>query len=798
MEIKPYRSQVRETPTPEPTSNRINTVGAQSYAGWGNLISQAGQNTASSMYKLNEVMQKKRAADDDMAYRAICQDIDEAFLNFGNQTAEFFQNDANDPSKVFYEDKSTYDKFYQDGINSIQINTIDKVKNPRVQEAARLYFNEKRMQAGQGFLNAYNENKKNAEAVVFGRELDDKVQSAIFANYDKGDTPEAHMADIESTLKDMASRGVIRQDEIKDYVKNAEQRILYGRARNIISNLDYMAGKKYLQQMTKDKTLDDKTRASVESYFNEYWRHEADMRNQTAADTYAKDLENIENLSEEDIRNNPAYKQMPQIGVNNNYADTLIGIKKKREDHDKAERQNGQVEFYFQQLYNPESEMYGNYDAIEKSVMDDPDLDTKQKEDILKSVKGFKKVKDNEKYLNTYKKYYNYKFGNGNYDPEAHLAELNKDLESGEIDQQSAEHWANIFNNDINSAQKAAGKDGTEWGDDYYESHMAEYYQILTSEYAENKTQKMKLFGEFCANYYVPPEKYNTLRTAVLNSYMNPRLGSLAEMLDEGMADAKKKKDTAKYDRFKAIQGSLFEAIFTDTSSPDGKLLSKPDRERKIELALDTVQKFIDGERLDDLASQQLWPNRPVFEPAGNRGYTVDIGTDWTTSRTEAERASLLRYTDEGRAVFDQFKSVCGEMISGATGEYESLGNPIFIDDEVRFESGVKYYKGEDGKTRRYVNKIYTIKLVDGNVNIFETRHEGKGEKTELKVPYIIKRQWAVDEEELKDFQAYREDVKAKNTPDIDIEKADKAYETSPDWFKTGMAEYEYKRRHSK
>lgn len=738
MEIKPYRSQVRETPTPEPVNNRIPATAGKLYEGWGNMISQAGQSTASTMYRLNDAMQKRQAADDDMALRAVCQDIDQAFLNFGNQTAEFFENDANDPNKVFYEDKSTYDKFYQDGINSIQINTIDKVKNPRVQEAARLYFNQKRMEAGQGFLTAYNANKKNAEAIVFGKELDDKVQKAISAKWDEDIN--LYKDDIAKTVNDMAGRGMIRKDQIEDMVKGAGKKIEYGRARKIITGLDYTTGKKFLAEITAKDDLDDETRKAIETYFDEYWRHQADIQNKEQADTFANFMHHPETITEEAIQG--AFPQNPSIGVSNGYEKTLRDMMKKNADHELAEKQKGLIENYFQQIYNPDNDMYGKFDEIEKSVINNPDLTTEQKEDILGDLSAARGGKSGNR----------------------------KGLSDIDI----------------------------EWGDNHYIYHMAEFYDILTSEYAENEIQKTKLFGEFCAKYYVPPEKYSSLLNAVRNSYMNPRLNTLATMLDDAMKDASNKKDYKKYDKYAAMQNSLFETIFTDTSTPDGKPLPKPERDKKIDLAMDTVQKFIDGEKLDELATQQLWPNNPVFVPKyddNGQGYDIDIDSDWEISRSEGERASLVRYTDWGKNVYDQFKEMCYKMISGATGEAVDIGNPVFIGDEVRFESGVRRYKDKDGNTRRYVNKIYTIKRNNGNLNIFETRHDGKDEKTELIIPYIIKRQWDVDEAEIAELNAYKKDVRAKQNAGIDIERANEVYETSPGWFKDmGMVGAEHER----
>jgi len=665
--------------------------------------------------------------DDDMALKAICQDIDQRFLDFGNETNKFFENDANDPNKVFYEDKSTYDKFYQDGITNIQVNTIDKVKNPRVQEAARLYFNQKKMAAGQNFLVAYDENKKNAEALVFGRELDDKVQKAIGAKWDEDIN--LYKDDIAKTVNDMASHGMIRKDQIEDTIKDAGQKIEYGRAINVIPSLDYTTGKKFLAEITTKKDLDDKTRKAINDYFNEYWKHQADIENKAQADRYADFLHNPEKITPEAVQG--AFPQNPPIGVSNSYEQTLLGIKDKRDAHDREMKQNAQIEFYFQQLHNPESPMYGKLDEIKKNVLDDPDLTTAQKEHIIKSIEGGKGAKS-----------------------------------SAEI----------------------------EWGDDYYEYHMAEYYEILTSEDAVPE-EKEKLYGEFCKRYYVPPEKYNSLLNNLKNAYVNPRLKSLVTMFDNGMQDAAKKKDYAKYDKYKAAANSLYETLFTDMSNPDGTPMAKPEKDRKIDLALDMAQKFLDGERLDELASQQFLPNNPVFIAKEDGDYDIDVGADWTTLRDVAERASLLRYTDEGGAVLDQFKAMCSKMISGATGEYKELGNPIFKGDEVRFEAGVRYYKDQDGKTRRYVNKVYTIKLnKNGNVNIFETRHDGEGEVTDLAVPYIVKRQWGVEAEENAAFKAYQQDVRTKQNAGIDVEKANRAYEEAPDEYKTGMVKVEHER----
>lgn len=701
MEIRPYRSQVRATPTPEPTE-RPNTARGQAYAAWGDAITRTGQTVSNSLYQWDDAIEKRREQDDKVELMAFEQQALDGFDKVNINLKSYFDELAKDPYKVFdYDAKDAADKIYTNEIENLRHSTLDNIKNPRIRQQAELYFKELKMKTGAETVAEIEKHRNEAAAFVYGKSIGLHIDNAVAGDEE---TRESETVAVLKDLRSMVEMGIMGEAELDGKYKAAKDQIEFGRARNMISSLDYMAGKKYLQQLTKDKPLDDGMRKAVEDYFDEYWRHEADMMRQTAADTFHNDIENVDSLSEEDIRNNPAYKQMPQIGVSNNYVDLLLGMKKKNADHELAEKQKGIIENYFQQIFNPDNDMYGKFDEIEKSVIDNPDLTTPQKEDILRDIKS---ARDG-------------KAGSG------------KGLSDTEI----------------------------KWGDSYYLEFMDEYYQILTMKMASPQ-QKEKMFAEFCSRHYVPPEKYSTLLNALNKSFTNPRLKSVIKFLDMGMQGAEKEKDIYKYDMWSSVAETMYGTLLSDTTAPDGSPLPQSEIDRKIDIALDVVDTFINGQKLDDLAKTAHLPNNPVVVPkniGGKRDYSIELDMDFDYVLKEAEAASLLRDTPYGRNLYDQYINAFGDMVDAAVGHHVNTGMPVFMDNSIYLEADARSVEGKDGRMEKYVPRLYRIfKNDNGNVNVEMIPNDGV-EEPELVIPSIARKDWVIRKERDKSNEEWMTD----------------------------------------
>ena len=711
MEIKPYRSQVRETPTPEPTNTRINTLGAQSYAAWGSMISQAGQNTASSMYKLNDAMQRKRDADDDMAYRAICQDIDQAFLNFGNQTADFFQQDANDPNKVFYEDKSTYDKFYQDGINQIQINTIDKVKNPRVQEAARLYFNQKKMEAGQKFLVAYDQNKKNAEALVFGRELDDKVQKAIGAKWDEDIA--LYKDDIAKTVNDMASRGMIRKDQIEDVIKDANKKIEYGRATNVLDSLinadRYEDAQKFMDAIP-EKDMDEGAKQALQDHFKDRMGIKKNILERQRGKVYNEgiDLYNKGELTREWIDGNKKVLGVyPELDLNTDYNTFFRGLleakeklaeqeakseaatKKAGELEEKTKKSDAAYKAYFNKIDiilrgdGTDEEKQAALEKLWEQIKADPDLD--QKQDVER-LAGFMGVKPGTK------------SGSG-----------------------------------TKSKEKDLG----------YESDLAEFVRFVIENRAASEDVRKDQFARWFPSFLKKhPEaaddlpKFNSMLENAAKLITLPEIASLQDTVNDKI---KEYHDAGKTDKEMALRSankSFFQVIAEDMwwkldSKGQRVETDEPYRQKIFAEAKSQIENLLKADSiLDALNGVNMTARNPRFETTSD-GYSMTVDGDYNSMKDSVVGSKLFKYTEEGKNFFGQLADVEMRAISEAL-DINMTGFQQIVDPET---NKVFYFKEE---TEDEPAKMFTIdRNARGDWNIYRIY----GNNYALQIPDIIKRE---------------------------------------------------------
>ena len=628
MDIRPYRSQVRETPTQEPVSSRIPNVGAR-YQAWGDMITKTGQNISSAMYQFNDARERRQANDDDMALRAICQDIDQAFLDFSNETASFFEKDANDPTKIFYGDKSSYDQFYQNGINSIQINTLDKIKNPRIAEAARIYFNEKRMRAGQGFLDTYNENKKTAEGLVFGRELDEKVQKAIGARWDED--LNLYKDDIAKTVDDMAGRGMIRQDQIEDVIKDADKKIQYGRAVNtldVLINTDRYEDAQKFMDTIPEKSMDEGAKKALQDHFKDRMMVKKNIIEHQQGKIYNEgvDLYGKKQLTREWINGHrDVLRVIPELDINTDYSKFLFSLldadDKVAETKAKAEKSDASYRNYFNQIDNiqksdktPE-EKQAELGTLWEKIKNDPDLD--QKSDVER-LAGFMGVKPGTK----------------------------------------------------------SGSGSDDLG---YETDLAEFTDFILTNRAATKEVRTELFAEWFPGFLAKhPEAgsklsmFSTMLDKADELITLPEIKSLQDEVNTKINKYHQDGDREREAALRSASKSFFKVIAEDMwwRYKDGKReeTDEPYRKKIFEEAKGQMKTLLDKNSvLDALAGLNLSSNSPVFNETPD-GYAMTVDGQYDDMKSIISSAKNLKYTDPGIGFFGQLEGIEKQAIENAIG----------------------------------------------------------------------------------------------------------------------------------
>lgn len=250
MEIRPYRSQVKATPVISADQATPDlTKGAQLQM-YGNVVESGGKAAA----QIYDAVEKRKAQDDAFAYQAFCQQVDDVYQNKINPNLKKYTDEtAKNPYKVYSQDRDDIDQVYNYEIQSARREVLDNIKDPKMRAKVELYFNARKLEAGAALANTIEQHKRNANATVINRSIDNGYLRA--ANAPDEDTLNAEIRGLVSYVDQSVDLGVIEPIKRDGVVKEVKGKALMTWAsntvRNIASDGGYDPAKKFIDDQVK-------------------------------------------------------------------------------------------------------------------------------------------------------------------------------------------------------------------------------------------------------------------------------------------------------------------------------------------------------------------------------------------------------------------------------------------------------------------------------------------------------------------------------------------------------------------
>lgn len=362
MEIRPYRTQVRATPTPEPANRQIDTSKAQAYKAFGDMITHSGQAASSALHQWNNAMEQRRAQDRKIAYQAGVQEMDVLFAELGKAINDDMTQREQDPFSVFDADtKTALNEIYSYHVNQIKDKTVGRAADQDTKAMLELYFRSKKLEAGASVEQAIKAHTDNVAATVMGKANAGLVEAAIAGNAKDIATS---MEGIKQNLGILAERGVLTKAQIDDNLAAAKEQIEFGRAKNQIDALDYKTGQEFINKIS----VKDETRSALQDYFKDKWERQKNIWEQEAGAAFEQGLDMYMNgtLDREWIYSQPAFTLHPEVGLNKDFRKDLVALLDDNEDKDAREAAN--------RKYRVMIDKGDNIDKVWQDILYDPDL----------------------------------------------------------------------------------------------------------------------------------------------------------------------------------------------------------------------------------------------------------------------------------------------------------------------------------------------------------------------------------------------------------------------------------------
>ena len=606
MEIRPYRSQVRSTPTLEYVDNRVPTAKAQAYQAYGDMISKTGQSVSQQFYGWNEAMQKRQAQDRKIAYQAGVQEIDLLFAELGKTMNDNMAKMEQDPFSAFDADtKNALNETYVYNVNQIKDNTVGRAADPDTKYLLELYFRQKKLEAGAVVEGAIKTHTDKIAASVMGKANAGLVEAAVAG--DEKDIDNS-LNGIRNNLNILLDRGVISTVQAGDDLAAAKKQIYFGRAKKQVDALDYKTGQEFINQVD----IDDENRKKLQTYFDDKWKRQKNIWEKEQGEAVAEHTEAIINGTEsvESILGDARLKPHPEVDMNTNFEKQFFDALDKGKD--KEQRKRG---------YNLRIND-GDY-TVRYDIINDPDLTAAEQEHFLDDINTKKKEKGDKEYEDTLDGYYQ-RIENG----ENPMAEVNKsDLKPKDKAWLRSQYEAK----QNGGSGKSGGKSDTPMSARGAVSFKNLFKVITNPELVDNS--RLLMLAQWAADN---PDDAAHPDVLELNNNIkqhklvtDPRMVELDDRAVEKINDLNKAGKTDKAAAIETARRSVLHTLAVDcwyTQDDQGNKTPVPEIKRKemIKTAIDNFEKILAMSDLTDPFNYQYTEDPPVIEDNGkDYGYTI-------------------------------------------------------------------------------------------------------------------------------------------------------------------------------
>ena len=632
MEIRPYRSQVRETATREPLQ-RPNTAMAQTYAAYGDMISRTGQTVSNSFNQWNDAIEKRRNEDFKIASEAVSQDIDLYIDNAMNEFNKYLDERGRNPSAVLYEDNKAADEVYSYQMQLARENALGKITDPRLKQAAEIYFNQKKMAAGMIASQSIDQHKKNAAATTIGRSWDKAEENAISAVNEKD--KDNYILDVSTYIGKLVDLGVIAPEKRDEAFKDAKNRINVGRAKNVIQGSDIVTGRQFIDSIS-DK-LDEKERNAIEDFYKDYWNGQKivlEKGQSDAVNKYMKDIAN-DTFSQQEADNDPALDMHIELNMTTDWHSLL---KKTKEAQDKA-KELKEIEDALHASEAEAQQAINEYITLINSGKATTADAQKAAADIR--LKPNAKTGQNTDYtvpVNRAFEYY-FKWGTG---------------EGG-------------------SGSVSLG------GDKKQKSYLPDVWEIAKnnkwSKDAKNAVFLELWTGLLNENPYLTNTDYSAALSIIDNSdrFTDPRIKNMATLGSDMVAKLNKDGKTQEANDLQEALTSFFrvvgdEAYYKIDKNGQKVQISTVESDKIIEDAINTFNNvLIKNNVLEALRGTNLSDNPAIFDKDGN-GYTMRVDGQYDRMKSALADVDWYSYTDEGQGYYTRLEAGEKKIIGEAVG----------------------------------------------------------------------------------------------------------------------------------
>ena len=641
MEIKPYRSQVRETATREPLQ-RPNTAMEQTYAAYGDMISRTGQTVSNSFNQWNDAIEKRRNEDFKIASEAVSQDIDLYIDNAMNEFNKYLDERGRNPSAVLYEDNKAADEVYSYQMQLARENALGKITDPRLKQAAEIYFNQKKMAAGMIASQSIDQHKKNAAATTIGRSWDKAEENAISAVNEKD--KDNYILDVSTYIGKLVDLGVIAPEKRDEAFKDAKNRINVGRAKNVIQGSDIVTGRQFIDSIS-DK-LDEKERNAIEDFYKDYWNGQKivlEKGQSDAVNKYMKDIAN-DTFSQQEADNDTALDMHIELGMTTDWHSLL---KKTKEAQDKA-KELKEIEDALHASEAEAQQAINEYITLINSGKATTADAQKAAADIR--LKPNAKTGQNTDYtvpVNRAFEYY-FKWGTG---------------EGG-------------------SGSVSLG------GDKKQKSYLPDVWEIAKnnkwSKEAKNAVFLELWTGLLNENPYLTNTDYSAALSIIDNSdrFTDPRIKNMATLGSDMVAKLNKDGKTQEANDLQEALTSFFrvvgdEAYYKIDKNGQKVQISTVESDKIIEDAINTFNNvLIKNNVLEALRGANLSDNPAIFDKDGN-GYTMRVDGQYDRMKSALADVDWYSYTDEGQGYYTRLeageKKIIGEAVGRDINNYKMV-----------------------------------------------------------------------------------------------------------------------------
>ena len=649
MEIRPYRSQVRSTPTLEPVNNTVPNAG-YAYQAFGDMISKTGQGASSQMYQWNDAIQKRQTQDRKIAYAAGVQEMDVLFAELGKTMSDNMAQSEQDPYNAFSSDtKNALNQTYSYNVNQIREKTVGKAPDAETQAMLDLYFRQKKLEAGAVVEAAIKTHTDKVAALVMGKANAGLVETAI--NGDEKDIDNS-LKGIQNNLNILAERGVISQAQILTDLDSAKKQINFGRAKNQIDALDYKQGQEFINKID----IDDESRKKLQDYHKDKWNRQRNVILYNQGEVYNQgiDLYNNGQLTREWIDGQDVFKTRPELGLNTDYRTFFRGL----------------------------------LDAKEK-------LAAQEAKEEAAAQKAAKAIEEQDTRDALYRDYYNridnILIGNSDEDRDKLREEIknNPDLKN-----QQVEHLVGLLNGTISRSGTSSGGRGM----NNYRANLSEFYEILLNG-ANTTTERKRQFAEWFPKFIEKnPDAAEDLTWFDSMIEKADKLFTLPEV-KVLQADVEKKikayQDKGDVDRATDLinaSGSFFQVLaetmwWKNGANGERVETSEAEREKIFNEAKERLTLLTSKDNvIDALSGITLSGNNPYFVKT-KAGYAMRIDGQYDTMRDTIAGSKWFRYTPQGISIFGQLENIDKQAIEYVTGEDMSSYEQRIVDDKPYYYS---------------------------------------------------------------------------------------------------------------